>query len=73
MIKQKLEMFIVIGISVRTTNANAQAGKDIPALWSRFVTEEIAGKFRAKQVMISTAFTATMKRLYQALYDFTWM
>ncbi|AZJ36215.1 GyrI-like domain-containing protein [Tenacibaculum singaporense] len=36
------EPFYVIGISVRTTNENQQAAKDIPALWQRFMSENIA-------------------------------
>ncbi|WP_281980421.1 GyrI-like domain-containing protein [Tenacibaculum mesophilum] len=35
------EPFYVIGISVRTTNENQQAAKDIPALWQRFMSENI--------------------------------
>ncbi len=33
--------FYVVGISVRTTNKNQQAAKDIPALWQRFMSEKI--------------------------------
>lgn len=29
----------IIGISVRTSNANGQAAQDIPALWNKFMTE----------------------------------
>ncbi|RSC93863.1 GyrI-like domain-containing protein [Tenacibaculum singaporense] len=36
------EPFYVIGISVRTTNENQQAAKDVPALWQRFMSENIA-------------------------------
>jgi len=36
--------FNIIGISVRTTNENGQAAKDIPALWNKFMTEELAAK-----------------------------
>lgn len=45
---QKIEKFSVIGISVRTTNENGQAGRDIPALWDKFMTEGIAEKIPAK-------------------------
>ena len=38
---QVIEQFQVVGISVRTTNANGQAMKDIEALWTRFWGEEI--------------------------------
>lgn len=37
-----IEPFKVIGISVRTTNQNGQAGKDIGALWEKFMSEDIA-------------------------------
>ena len=40
--------FNVIGISVRTTNENAQASTDIPALWARFMNEAIAAKIPNK-------------------------
>ena len=42
MSNQKIHKFSVIGISVRTTNENGQAGQDIPALWNKFMTEGIA-------------------------------
>lgn len=38
---QKLKSFSILGIAVRTTNENGQSGKDIPALWNRFMTEGI--------------------------------
>ena len=44
----KLQSFSIIGISVRTTNENGQAGKDIPALWNRFIAEDIAAKIPCK-------------------------
>lgn len=37
----KIDSFHVIGISVRTTNENGQAAKDIPQLWERFMSEGI--------------------------------
>lgn len=40
--------FSVIGISVRTTNENEQSGKDIPALWNRFMSEGILEKIPGK-------------------------
>lgn len=39
-----LPAFHIIGISVRTTNQNAQAAEDIPALWNRFMGEQIGTK-----------------------------
>ena len=41
MSNQKIQKFSVIGLSVRTTNENGQAGQDIPALWNKFMTEGI--------------------------------
>jgi predicted transcriptional regulator YdeE len=39
---QKLNPFFIIGISVKTTNANNQAATDIPGLWQKFMSENIA-------------------------------
>lgn len=44
----KIQPFSIIGISVRTTNENGQAAKDIPALWSRFIAEDISAKIPGK-------------------------
>jgi predicted transcriptional regulator YdeE len=48
MSNQKIQKFSVIGISVRTTNENGQAGQDISALWNTFMTEGIAEKIPNK-------------------------
>ena len=37
-----MEAFKVIGISVRTTNANSQSKTDINELWNRWFTENVA-------------------------------
>ncbi|MEO8532549.1 MAG: GyrI-like domain-containing protein [Flavobacterium sp.] len=42
------QKFSVIGISIRTTNEEGQSGKDIPALWSKFISEAIAEKIPNK-------------------------
>ena len=42
MITEQKEPFYIVGISVRTTNENQQAAKDIPVLWQRFMSENIA-------------------------------
>lgn len=44
----KIQLFSIIGISVRTTIENGQAVKDIPALWNRFIAEDIAAKIPGK-------------------------
>lgn len=36
-----IEPFKIIGISVRTTNQNNQAAKDIAGLWSKFMNDKI--------------------------------
>ena len=48
MSKRQLEQFYVIGISIRTTNENQQAMKDIPVLWNKFLSENSAGKIPNK-------------------------
>ncbi|MBC6110225.1 GyrI-like domain-containing protein [Pedobacter fastidiosus] len=52
MTTQEIKSFNVIGISVRTTNENGQAGKDIQELWAKFMTDNILAKIPNK---ISTA------------------
>jgi len=41
--KVKIEPFMIIGISVRTTNENNQAAKDIGDLWGKFMSENVLG------------------------------
>lgn len=41
MSKVKIEPFMVVGISVRTTNENNQSAKDIADLWDKFMSENI--------------------------------
>lgn len=45
---QKIKSFSIIGISVKTTNENEQAMKDIPALWNKFISENIMEKIPNK-------------------------
>jgi predicted transcriptional regulator YdeE len=45
---QQIQKFSVIGISVRTTNENGQAGNDITALWNKFMSEGILEKIPNK-------------------------
>lgn len=42
--KETLSAFPVIGITVRTSNAEGQAANDIPALWARFWASDVAAK-----------------------------
>ncbi len=46
--KVTIKEFIVIGISVRTTNENGQSAKDIGKLWNKFMTEGISDKIPNK-------------------------
>ncbi|WP_214608411.1 GyrI-like domain-containing protein [Nubsella zeaxanthinifaciens] len=39
--QQHISQFNIIGIAVRTTNANGQSGIDIEALWEKFWKGEI--------------------------------
>ncbi len=38
----------IVGISVRTSNNNGEAAKDIPTLWNKFLVERVAGKIQNK-------------------------
>jgi predicted transcriptional regulator YdeE len=44
----ELEDFEIIGISVRTTNQNQQAEKDIETLWNSFYTSDLKSKIKDK-------------------------
>jgi predicted transcriptional regulator YdeE len=44
----KLNSFYIIGISVKTTNANNQAATDIGSLWQKFMSENVASKISNK-------------------------
>lgn len=44
----KIEAFKVIGITVRTSNSNGQAAKDIGGLWNKFMSEGIIEKIPNK-------------------------
>lgn len=44
----KIEPFKIIGISLRTTNENGQASKEIAELWGRFMSDNILSKIPNK-------------------------
>lgn len=44
----KIESFNIVGIAVKTTNQNGQAAKDIPALWTKFISENSVSKIPNK-------------------------
>ncbi len=45
---QIIQKFNVVGISLRTTNENGKAAKDIEALWGKFWNEEIQNQIPNK-------------------------
>ncbi len=45
---QKIAAFNIIGISVRTTNKDGQAAKDIGELWQKFMSEGVLDKIPNK-------------------------
>ena len=44
----RIQPFYIAGLSVRTTNENNQMMTDIPALWQRFISENIASQLSSK-------------------------
>lgn len=44
----KMASFHIIGISVKTSNLNGQSAKDIPALWEKFMSEQLVDKIPNK-------------------------
>ena len=44
----KIEPFNIVGISIRTTNENSQASKEIAELWGKFMSESILTKIPNK-------------------------
>ena len=44
----EVKEFLVIGISVRTTNKNEQAKNDIGLLWSKFIGDNVSSKISNK-------------------------
>jgi predicted transcriptional regulator YdeE len=44
----KIEPFNIIGISIRTTNENGHASKEIAKLWGKFMSESILEKIPSK-------------------------
>jgi predicted transcriptional regulator YdeE len=41
---KKNSAFYIVGISARTSNENGQSSQDIPALWNKFMSENILSK-----------------------------
>lgn len=45
---ENIGSFYVIGIAVRTSNENGQAAQDIPALWNRFMSDNLMAQIPNK-------------------------
>ena len=45
---KQLDSFKLVGISIRISNQENRAARDIPALWQRFMGENIASKIPNK-------------------------
>ncbi len=71
---QKITEFNVIGISVRTTNENGQAAKDIPLLWNKFfaenISEKIPNKAGAEMYCIYTDYVKDHTQPYTTILGF---
>lgn len=46
--KVKINPFMLIGISIRTTNENGKSAQDIATLWNKFMSENILDKIPNK-------------------------
>jgi predicted transcriptional regulator YdeE len=68
---QKINTFSIIGIAVRTTNENNQSGKDIPALWQKFMVqgmlEKIPGKIDDTLYCIYTDYESDYTKPYTTI------
>jgi len=64
---KKIEEFYVVGISVRTTNQNGQAGKDIPSLWQKFMEEGVHQQIPNKLSNAFMPFIRIMKVIIPSL------
>ena len=57
----KIEPFKVIGIAIRTTNENGQAGKDIPVLWEKMISEDILNSIPNKIDNLLVSLNSSLK------------
>jgi predicted transcriptional regulator YdeE len=65
----QMESFNVIGIKIRTTNKEMQAAKDIPALWDKFMSENIIEKIPNKEADEIYAIYTNYESDYTEAYD----
>lgn len=69
MTQVQLDSKKIIGIKVRTTNANMQAAKDIPALWAKFMGEQVMEKIPNKLSTDIFSIYTNYESDYQGAYD----
>ncbi len=66
-----VEPFYVVGITVRTSNQDGQAARDIPALWERWMAnnlaEQIPGKMNADVYSVYTDYEKDYTAPYTTL------
>ncbi|WP_299711428.1 GyrI-like domain-containing protein [uncultured Tenacibaculum sp.] len=67
--KTQMTNFNIIGIKLRTTNADMQAAKDIPALWNKFMSENISDKIENKLEDSIYAIYTNYESDYTGAYD----
>ncbi len=48
-LKKDIKSIKIVGISLKTTNENNQASKDIPVLWEKFFKENVSDKITNKK------------------------
>lgn len=69
--KKKISNFRIIGMSVRTSNENAQAATDIPALWNKFLSEngpqQITGKIDESLYCVYTEYEKDHAKPYTTI------
>ncbi len=68
---QQTDAFNIIGIAIRTTNENGQSAKDIPVLWSKFmsggVMEKIPNKINNTLYCVYTAYEKDHTKPYTTI------
>ena len=68
---QHFDAFHIIGIAIKTTNANGQAAQDMGALWGQFFAQQISNQISAKLsddiYMVYTDFESDYTGRYTAI------
>jgi len=68
---QAIDEFNIIGISIRTTNENGQASKDIETIWGKFwdekIVEQIPNKLNENIFAVYTDYETDFKGAYTTI------